>query len=75
MALVALVWLAAVGFFWAELGETLVLGFDGQYYFQAGVLLALLAFGTNFCKCCCGGMSCGQGWCSECKVGGEARPQ
>ena len=50
--LVGLMWLAALAFFWAEMRLTLVLGYDSQYYFQAAILLALMAFGTKLCGCC-----------------------
>lgn len=64
--LVALTWLSAVGFFWAEWSATLVMGFDSAYFFQAAILFALLAFGTKFCTCCCGGYGCGGDRCGVC---------
>jgi len=59
MALVVLAWVGGIAFFWSELGATLVLGYESDFYLRALVALALLAMVTNkSCSCCCGRACC-----------------
>lgn len=60
--------LAAVLFFVAGLKSSVIWGYDATYYFEAVVVLSLVAMGANkHCRCC---MGHGMGYkCEGCKVG------
>jgi len=67
MVIGVLSWLAAIGFFWAEFGATLVLSYDSSFYLSAFLIVALLGMGMNkSCNCCCGAPHC-----RECRVEGS----
>ena len=61
--------LAALLFFIAGFKSEMVWGYDAMFYFEAVVVLALAAMGSNMlCRCCIGH---GMGYkCEDCKVGG-----
>lgn len=50
--LVALAWVAAILFWWADWTASSVAWMDAEHLFRDVVILSLLAFGTKFCGCC-----------------------
>ena len=75
--LVVLVWLSALGFWWATAFKMSFMWIDGQHFFMDVVVLSLLLLTSKFCGCCRHGMggsnmcmhgdSCKCGDCSTCK--------
>lgn len=61
--------LAAILFFVAGFKSAMIWGYDAMFYFEAVVVLTLVAVGANkSCRCC---MGHGMGYkCEDCKVGG-----
>ncbi|OGM99834.1 MAG: hypothetical protein A2650_00175 [Candidatus Yanofskybacteria bacterium RIFCSPHIGHO2_01_FULL_41_53] len=75
--IVVLVWLSALGFWWATAFKTTFLWIDGQHFFMDVVVLSLLLLTSKFCGCCgwnkgggnvcMHGGSCKCGDCGMCK--------
>lgn len=73
--MLALLWLSALGFWWATAFKTHLLWMDGDHLFKDAVLLGILMFSSKFCGCCLsgqGGHGMGKNMCSHedsCKCG------
>ena len=52
MLLGLLGFIAALAFFWSAWSLSIVWEFDSDFYFQAVIVLALMAHGTSMCRCC-----------------------
>ena len=50
--LYVLVWISAIGFWWAGWHGGWAWGMDQNYFFENIVVLMLLSFGSKFCGCC-----------------------
>lgn len=55
-AIMALVWVAGVLFFWTSWRATAVWGFESLYYAWVVVVLGFMGFSMRGCGCCGGGM-------------------
>ena len=51
-ALVVLIWLSAIGFWWATAFDQKVLWMDGSHFFMDVVVLGLLMLTSRYCGCC-----------------------
>ena len=75
--IVVLVWLSALGFWWATAFKTTFLWMDSQHFFMDVVILSLLLITSKFCGCCKHGIGegnmcnhdkgCSCGDCGMCK--------
>jgi len=50
--MLGLLWLSALGFWWATAFKTTFLWMDGEHFFKDAILLAILMFSCKFCGCC-----------------------
>jgi len=72
--IVVLVWLSALGFWWATTFKMTFLWMDSQLFFMDVVILSLLLLTSKFCGCCGKGSNvcshsgdCKCGDCEMCK--------
>ncbi len=65
--MLVLLWVSAVGFWWASAFKQTFLWMDSEHFFKDVVILGVLMYMTKFCGCC---EMCGCGHGDDCKCGG-----